>query len=242
MRLTVIVLMVLAASLASADSQLTATGEAGFGSGELEWEPAREVVLKWSQLPNVEGTGITSEYRTSDDFWAESADDFYCADGAPIVSIEWWGVDWTAVGTPGVTSFVIRFYSDVPAPPFSHPGDLLCEEEVYSWTAELIPGYDDYYHYAAELPVSFAQVAENVYWISIQAIHDDAGQWYWLECLDSDYWNDEGAIRSEYFGIPDWTPISEAAGVYMELSFVLYADVTSPVEDTSWGHIKAMFR
>ncbi len=238
MRLTVIVLLVLAASLASADSQLTATGEAGFGSGELEWEPAREIVLKWSQLPDIEGTAIASHYRTSDDFWVESADDFYCDDGAPIVSIEWWGMDMTSAG---VTSFVIRFYSDVPAPPFSHPGDLLYEGVISSWTAELVPG-SSYYHYAADLPVSFHQVADNVYWISIQAIHDADGGWFWMQCLESDYWNDEGTLRSDPAGFPDWTPISQAAGIYMQLSFVLYADVNGPVEDTSWGHIKAMFR
>lgn len=239
MRLTVIVLMVLAASLASADTQLTATVEAGFGSGELEWEPLREVVLKWSQLPDVEGIGISSEHRTSDDLWSESAEDFYCDDGAPIVSIEWWGVDWT---TAGVTNFAVRFFSDVPAPPFSHPGDLLYEGMVYNWTAEAVPGYDDYFHYSADLPMSFAQAAENVYWISVQAVHDDGGQWFWLECVESDYWNDEGTVRSEFFGIPDWTPISQVAAEYVEFSFVLYADVTSPVEDASWGHIKAMFR
>jgi hypothetical protein len=240
MRLTVILLMVLAASLASADTQLTATGQTGFGSGELEWEPAREVVLKWSQLPDFEGGGITSEYRTSDDFWSESADDFYCDDGAPVVLIEWWGVDYTSAG---VTSFMVRFYSDVPAPPFSHPGDVLYEEMVYSWTAEPVPDHDSYYHYTADLPVAFDQVGENVYWISIQAIHDYEGQWFWLACVESDYWNDEGTIRSDYFGIPDWTPLSQATGGdYYEFAFVLYADVTSPVEDASWGHIKAMFR
>lgn len=240
MRLTVILLMVLAASLASADSRLTATGEAGFGSGELEWEPAREVVLKWSQLPDLEGAGITSEHRTSDDYWAQCAEDFYCDDGAPIVSVEWWGVDWTEVG---VTSFVIRFFSDVPAPPFSHPGDLLYEEVISCWTAELVPGYDDYYHYAAELPVAFDQVAANVYWFSVQAIHDaTTGQWYWLECLEDDYWNDEGTLRSEYWGVPDWVPVSQLTLEYVEFAFVLYADVTSPVEDATWGSIKAMFR
>ncbi len=239
MRLTVILLMVLAASLASADTQLTATGQPGFGSGELEWEPAREVVLRWVQLPDFEGQGITSEFRTSDDYLTECAEDFFCLDGAPIVSIEWWGVDGTSAG---VTSFMVRFYSDVPAPPFSHPGDLVHEVMVYSWTAEPVPDYDFNYHYAADLPVAFDPVAGNVCWISVQAIHDDMGQWYWLECVDSDYWNDEGTLRSEYWGYPDWVPLGEILGGHTEFSFVLYADVCSPVEDASWGHIKAMFR
>lgn len=238
MRLTVIVLMVLAASLASADSQLTATVEAGFGSGELEWEPAREIVLKWSQLPNLEGSGVSSEDWIASQFWSECADDFFCDDGAPIVSIEWWGVDWTEAG---VTSFVVRFYTDVPAPPFSHPGDLFYEEMLYSWTAEYIPDTDRY-HYSADLPIAFDQAGGNIYWISIQAVHEVPGRWYWVECLESDYWNDEGTIRCESIGIPDWVPISQFAAEYYEFSFVLYADVTSPVEDASWGHIKAMFR
>jgi hypothetical protein len=239
MRLTVIVLMVLVASLAWADPRIVAKGETGFGSAQYEWEPLKEVVIKWQQLPLLDGNGISSEWRTYDDWLTESADDFYCEGGHPIVAVEWWGIERD---DPAITHFMVRFYSDVPAPPFSHPGDLLYEQAVYDWTEEPVARVDVDYHYSAELPVAFEQVAGNIYWISIQAVHtEDARQWFWKECIPDDYWNDEGVIRAPGAGIPDWTPISDAIGSHMELAFVLYADVMSPVNETTWGSIKAMF-
>jgi hypothetical protein len=237
MRLTVIAIMVLAASLASADPRISASGGPGFGSGEEQLEPAKEVVLKWRQDPVFGGNAISSEFRTSDGYWAECADDFYCEDGAPIVLVGWFGIDWTSAG---ITSFVVRFLSDVPAPPYSHPGDLLYEHTFDVWDAIPFPAYDDLYYYEVGLPVAFEQVAGNVYWISIQAIHG-GGQWYWNECIADHYWNDEGAIRSEYWSVPDWVPVSDLSA-YTEFAFLLYADVTSPVDESSWGSIKAMFR
>jgi hypothetical protein len=234
----VLAVVVLTASVAIAAPRLATPGSLSNSGGSSSWEAAKEVVVKWTQLPEVGGIGITSEQCIGLGIVSESAEDFYCEDGAPIVAVEWWGVDWT---DEVIDFFIIRFYSDVPGPPYSHPGDLLYEEECHAFTYELIPGQFDQYYYYVDLPSAFDQDGDTIYWISIQAVHP-TDQWFWLECEDAYYWNDAGVVRSEFFGFPDWVTVEGATGTYREFSFVLYADVMSPVESTTWGGVKAMFR
>ena len=82
---------------------------------------ARDAVEKWSQLPDTEGTLCSSYYNFDQSTLYQCADDFYCTDGSPIVSVEWWGVDmaWQ------IQYFKIWFYADVPGLPFAHPGACL---------------------------------------------------------------------------------------------------------------------
>lgn len=234
----ILAVVVLTASTAAAAPRLASPGSLSNQGGDSGWEAAKEVVVKWAQLPEVGGVAITSERSVALGIVSESADDFYCENGSPIVAVEWWGADWTG---QVIDYFIIRFYSDVPGPPCSHPGDLLYEEECHAFTYELIPGQFDQYYYYADLPCAFDQDGGNTYWISVQAVHP-TDQWFWLECDEPSYWNDAGVVRSEYFGFPDWVTVEEATGTHREFSFVVYADVTSPVESTTWSGVKALFR
>lgn len=238
MRLAAILLIGFVAGTAMATPRVATLGSLSSHGGDSGWEPAKEVVAKWTQLPEVGGIGVSSEQITGLGAVSESAEDFFCSDGAPIVAVEWWGVDWT---TENIDYFIVRFYSDVPGPRFSHPGVLLYEEECHAFTFELVTGQFDQYYYHAELPSAFVQESGNTYWISIQAVHPDQ-QWFWLECASGYFWNGAGVFRSEYFGFPDWVTVSEATGACREFSFVLYADVMSPVEAVTWSGIKEMFR
>jgi hypothetical protein len=231
-------IVMLAASMASASPRLVTPGSLGNHSGDPGWEPAKEVVVTWTQLPEVDGVGVTSEFSAAAGLESECADDFLCDNGAPIVAVEWWGVDWTG---EAIDYFIVRFYDDVPGPPYSQPGELLYEEECYAYTSEPVAGQPEKYYYYVGLPAAFDPEGGNTYWISIQAIHADY-QWFWLECGASYYWNDAGVVRSEYFGFPDWVTVGEATGTSREFSFVLYGDVMSPVESTTWSGVKAMFR
>jgi len=209
--------------------------------------------VKWEQLP-IDGIALWSQYDQCEAWTAEAADDFECYDGTIITAVEWWGIHVPAVGaTP--TSFMIRFYSDIPDPDpadpadWSQPGDLLYEEECLFFTEDWEEQYQQY-HYSQELPQPFEQVAGTIYWISVQAIvcMPDLG-WAWCECDPVYHWNDEAVWRSEnpdpnwYF--PNWTPVSVyTAGAYdrADLSFRLISEPGSPVEESSWGNIKALFR
>lgn len=239
MRLVIALSLAAFATVAWGDTQISAGGIPP-ATTLPSWEPAKDVVLKWVQTPNFEGQAYTSSYRVADGYWAESADDFLCDASGPIVMIEWWGYD----GTDGqIEEFVVRFYGDVPGLPFSHPGDLLYERSIVDFTMEAVPGVESSYHYTATLPEAFEQEAGNIYWISIMGVLEST-QWYWWECLPEDYWNDEGVIRSDFWEVPDWTAWSvySEGQVYVEFAFALYADVTNPVEDATWGSVKALFR
>jgi hypothetical protein len=238
MKLAIVLCLTLLATVAWADTRISAGSGFPPTSSMPAWEPSKEVVVKWVQLPDFDGQAYTSSYRTADGYWAESADDFLCEAGNPIVAIEWWGHDSSG---GEIAQFVVRFYADVPGPPFSHPGDLLYEQSIFDFTIESIPEIDLAYHYTADLPIAFEQEAGNVYWISIMGVLESV-QWYWWECLTEDYWNDEGVIRSDFWEVPDWTAWSDFSTYYVEFAFVLYADVTNPVEDSTWGGIKALFR
>ena len=239
MRLAIVLALLVAASVAWADPETHAVS--GSGSPGPAWEPAKDVVVKWAQLPDLTGDFLASQYAADYPFDAKAADDFLCVDGVPIAAVEWWGDYWNPGEPPYADYFVIRFYSGLNGPPFGHPGELLYEQSclVYSEDPE-----GDGYHYLQELALPFEQEAGEVYWISIQAVHlfFTGGQWGWFECLSEDYWNDEAVMVFPQLGIPEWTTASLVVGEYAELAFALYSELMNPVESTTWSSVKAMFR
>jgi hypothetical protein len=240
MRLAIVLAVVLVASVAFAAP--TAVGPASNGTGTFEYESTREI--KWEQLPLIGGTAVASQYDPVYPFYAESADDFLCEDGTPITAVEWWGQYWNPGYVISPDYFVIRFYDDVPAPPFSHPGNLLYEEYCYDYNEEY-DAYYDQYHYFQDLIVPFEQQPGLIYWVSFQPVLVFSGgsQWGWCECDPFYYWQDCGVMDFALLGIPRWTPFTDPLvfGEHRELAFVLHGPA-SPVESSSWGEIKALFR
>lgn len=239
MRLVIALALVAVATAAWAGPETHAVGDGG--SSGPPWEPAKDAVVKWAQLPDLTGDILASQYAADYPFDAKAADDFQCVGGTPIAAIEWWGDYWNPGEPPYADYFVIRFYSNVDGPPFGHPGDLLYEEDclVYSEESE-----GDAYRYMQELAVPIDQVTGETYWISIQAVHlfFTGGQWGWFECLSDDYWNHEAVVVFPALGIPEWTAASLVIGEYAELAFVLYGEPANPVENATWSSVKAMFR
>ena len=236
MRLAIVLAVVMVASVAFAAP--TAVGPAGNGTGNFVYEGGRDI--KWQQLPFVAANALASQYDYVYPFYAECSDDFECLDGDPITAVEWWGNYWNPGYPPYAEYFVIRFYDNIPAPPFSQPGNLLFEEYCYDYTEE----YDatlGIFHYYQELTTPFNQVQGEVYWVSFQAVLVFQPQWGWCECDPQYYWGDEAVMDFALLGYPRWTTMTSATGTYYELSFVLHG-APSPVEDSSWGNIKALYR
>jgi hypothetical protein len=204
-------------------------------------DPALEV--KWVQtpVPYPYGNGLASQDDTCYPFFAQCADDFYCFDGSPIVAVEWWGVYWNP-GPPPPPGyfFVIEFWSDDGEPyPESSPLQLLYQEPCYVFTEDYDEDYQQY-HYTQYLEYPFFQEAGNKYWISIYAFFCYPPQFGW--CIGEPPWGDPANFYSPFFGYPEWTPSQYVWGVEYDMAFVLYGPSISPVEDSSWGNIKAMFR
>ena len=203
--------------------------------------------LKWNQLPD----GSVNGYDFSSETLAPStvADDFLCNDPRAITDIHWWGSYWTALpldknsdhhGDPSfpapnvapvmpstVASFLITFYSDVPAltdpqMPHSHPGGVLSSQTVQmnqvvtnlhgiiDRDANAILGDDGdeaVWGYDVILPTPFAQTPGTIYWLSIEAANTGAGnpsniQWGWHE--SSDHWNDNAVQHGPAAWGPDY--------------------------------------
>lgn len=101
---------------------------------------------------------------------------------------------------------------------FSHPGELLYYTECVFYNEGYDPNYEQY-HYYQDLDPYSEQVPGNIYWISIQAFLLFPPQWGW--CETDAPWLDEGVIRSEYLGLPDWTPLTIPLGHPVDFAFVL---------------------
>lgn len=231
-------LMMLASPLTSADISQATSPQVSCVTGQAPCA-YREPVVVWSQLPDLaEGSWYTSSVRLSDGYWAESADDFRSDYSASITSVEWWG----AYGPPAELLYVIvQFYLDAPGSRTNAPGALVYQESIYTLVGEQVTGGSGSdYRYTADLPVQFTISAGTTYWVSIQGV-EQSGQWYWYECVVGDYWGEEGSIRSEFWGIPDWVLWSDFGSEHVEFAFALHAD-SSPVEAASWASIKALFR
>lgn len=184
------------------------------------------------------------------------ADDFRCNDPRPVTDIHWWGsyVGYQAGDVlQHPDAFLIRFWTDVPAGAdpdmqWSHPGqvihEILCANyqvsadpvgqdiNVYMWQAygETIV-MDDCYQYNQTLDPTeyFNQEFDTIYWLSIQAIYDEANlpgtSWGWK--TRPNYFNDDavmGTVEQGQMFLEDtirWDPIQDYQGNSWDTAFEL---------------------
>lgn len=236
MKQVAIIALVLLASVALASEPTAYRDGTGVDSPGYD----SEQIIKWSQAPWIGGAAIASQYAPNYPFWAESADDFECTDWDPIIKVEWWGDYFNGDPEPPMW-FIISFYSNNPGPP-SMPDSLLYRIECFDYHEE----WDDYYlqyKYWQELPYPFEQAPGHIYWLSIVPALNYPPQWGWCECRPQDYWMDCAVMDFALVGIPRWTPMFDpvALGRWAEMAFVLGGPGAVPVEETTWGSIKAMY-
>ena len=121
------------------------------------------------------------------------------------------------------------------------PGNVLYEY----WTPDVHETYDGQdllYSYWADIP-PFPVAEGQRYWMSVQCVMERNiyGQWGWSEAEPIVFSNP--LMDFEALGVPRWTifPDSPINNDTTDLAFELFADET-PVERTSWGTIKSMYR
>lgn len=234
MRLTIVPAQVLLVTVAliTLTSHVSAAETRG-----PESDAGREI--KQMQLPLIGGISIPSQ-EYDPELCSEAADDFFWDSVGSLIEIEWWG---QYEGTPAPPDhFIVRFYDDVPGPPFSHPGNLLYEAWVSDYHEEYDPEYDQYRYYHVFWTDPFYPEPWEIHWISVQAPIGTAVEWGWCECDPEYYWNDEAVWDSQDHGVPRWTPMSWVFERPIELAFILHDGLNVAVEDGSWGAIKALYR
>ncbi len=129
------------------------------------------------------------------------ADDFPCSETGWITDIEF---DGFCASVTSLSQFRITFYRDVPATPDeeSHPGQLIDEIFMSKASASDPLGLgwkliqED--RFRINLPESdwFFQEQGTVYWIGIQGVLADVGQFSWkFRDRTADTWNDDAVSR-----------------------------------------------
>ena len=153
--------------------------------------------LKWSQPPEpyipddaINGWDEYSVYGTQQIV----ADDWFCDTDDPVADIHWWGsfIGWSEMFPPMMPdAFHMAIWTDVPASAgaldFSHPGEVLWENYCTDFTWKF-DGWDwdprdplappeACFKFHQDLPMDHwfhQQPGDNIYWLSIAAIYQDA--------------------------------------------------------------------
>ncbi len=240
MRLAFVIALVAIAAVAFG---APTTSMPGPGGGGRLWVPLDDpdLMVKWVQtpVPYPYGNGLASQRDDCYPFFAQVADDFLCDETGPILAIEWWGTYWNpGPPPPAGIFFVIEFWTDNPGPP-SHPEVMVYQEECHVFTEDFDEDYQQY-HYVQYFDEPFGQEADNIYWVSIYAVFCYPPQFGW--CTGEPQWNDCASFYGPFFGYPEWTDAVTVWGECYDMAFVLYGPGGSPVEEKTWGSIKAFFR
>lgn len=246
MRATLLMLLALAVALpaAGADTRASISRDPALATGGVRSAPPGDLEPFWSQAYDVTlCLAYSSEHRGYPVYSCESADDFYSESGDTIVMVRWLGHDMTV---SGISEFILRFCEDDTTSRYHFPGTVVYEETILDFTAEFLADMNNYW-YSCDIPGGFAPNPGQIYWLSIIGVHSGSHgghQWFWYECISDDYWGAEGALKSDFWGYPEWTPwsIRNHLNNPVEHVFTLYSRGDTPVEDTSWAQIKAMFR
>ncbi len=173
------------------------------------WNPGDPYKMHFPQLPDEEGWDVNATFPLI------IGDDWTCSETGWIKDLHFWG-SWLGGVEGTISSFTVTIREDVPAgvdEDYSHPGNLLWEKEVTSFTAipvtaatleswydpsldfEIPGDHSEYFQYNILLDPDdwFWQVEGTIYWLCISAnVTGISGEmWGWKTSLD--HWVDYGA-------------------------------------------------
>jgi hypothetical protein len=143
-------------------------------------EPIGDLKMHYLQPPDLEGWDVLATLP------CVVADDWLCTETGPVTDIHFWGSWFYGVVAP-IEGFSISIYSNVPGPPFSHPGDELWSAFIPFFEEtpmEIFPQgwYDPFYplwehpnhslwsrYDITGIEDPFIQQEGHIYWLSIRA-------------------------------------------------------------------------
>jgi hypothetical protein len=200
---------------------------------EESWDDHK---MHFPQLPDPNGWDVVGTNPG-----AGLADDWMCSESGYITDIHFWG-SWCDDLAGDIAVFQVGIYSNIPAPPFSKPGELLWVAFISDFET-VGPGYGDqgcfdpfsnwweqsnhqmYFRYdLADIPEPFYQESGTVYWLAIQAIIDGDGYpapplWGWKTSLN--HWEDNATWGTPTFPV-EWAPMADPVSAEpLDLAFVI---------------------
>jgi hypothetical protein len=224
----------LLASVTNAGPYAVSSGTPLTLSGASETGKCLEV---WCQAP-ASSAAIESQISDNPPEVVLQIDDFTAATDEAVTMIKWWG--YLAAGSGPVDRFVLTFYRSVGCT--GPEGDAFAERAVASWTEV---AYDET---VVEYTATFDPVlmdAGATYWVSVVAEMniDPGGYWLWASASPTLC---PAMAMAPTFGILGWTPVYPM--IFPDVpelearAFCLYTDGAVPLEQASWGGLKALFR
>ena len=234
--------MLMVAGSASAEDTISILGDPSGNAGV----PNRDIC--WSAPPDWTLSGVSSEIIPSSGLETEVGSLFFLEAEATIWLARWGGTYYNySDNMPDAAWFNLFWYDDPNQ--LCAPQDLLCMYVTADNCNEMLAPdgnqLDDFV-YETEFAIECCFAPATFYWFVVQCgDHRDlpgAGQWgrqgtpYDGIC--------ESVLRSEYFGFPDWTPMSllgiSPQGASSEFDCRDCGPV--PTSESSWGEIKSLYR
>jgi hypothetical protein len=191
--------------------------------------------MHYPQLPDPEGWDVVASEPIV------LADDFMCTKSGRITDIHLWGSWWMDMENP-IDGFLLSIHENIPAPPYSRPGELLWEAFIPDYViVDEPPGmqgwydpaqpfweYPDhqmYYRYdITHIPEPFCQDSGTIYWLNVMAIGPmmwpEPPLWGWKT---SRLHYEDDAVWAFYTPpVYDWLPLTDPiTGLTLDLSFVI---------------------
>ncbi len=196
----------------------------------------------WSEPPDSNGTIGSSEQIAASGLESEIANDFVVS--GTIITRASWGWAWfdeagPCDNHPTTPGFNLRFYENDGC----LPGTLIADLSITAFTEEYLgcrtqPAINTMYRATTDVAVDV--VAGQTYWCGVQ-VKDHAFPPQAGRLATGAVTGCASAFKSAYFGYPAWAPTSTVWGFAWDASQEFYCG-TTPVRDTDWGEIKALFR
>ncbi len=218
------------------------------GPGGVPLPPNRDVC--WSEPPDLEGILASSEVIGEHGLETQAANDFVFEVDRTIQRVRWWGGYYSNIVAcdPGMVApgFHLRFYTyeREPCRPDEPGDDPYTEYFVQGPAGETLVGCigDVYPLYRYETDVVLPIAGGVRYWFSAQmANHDYPPQWGRLAA--GTITGCESVVGPNgWLEQPWWQHPSEVFGFPVDFSQEFECDTPVPVQQTSWGKVRALYR
>jgi hypothetical protein len=173
--------------------------------------------IVWDNGMNYDGLLAAQEPSSPENLDAYPADDFHFEEDTEVCDVHWIGGYWN--GDPQEWDWCILFYYD--RGDGEAPGNVYAGKYCYSWDEigkeELEPSRWEMW---VDLPENIWFPACYKFWISIWAVGDHFPQSGWGYHEDPIIMH-EAVLKSDWFGVPDWTDTSQLLGYPVDMCFQL---------------------
>ena len=211
--------MFLSASVVAADTPKIQLGPSTGNTIESSFSTLDLDTIWDNGYPNLV-SGICCQ-RIGSVGWSDIADDFHTDQEWTITGAQWDTTDDATYTWEGFDDMYIYEYTA------NGPGAMIVQLEDVPNTREYMGEVwgRQWYRYTIDLEAAGLEfdLPAGDYFILLRPYTPyTSGQSFWMTSDGNPASQSEGYLRSDYFGYPDWTPMSQVFGEYYDFSFRLF--------------------